>query len=68
MWTSLQHNICVPKVRTDGTVPYSGLVTVSEPTTYVEAMQHIEWKHATDIEYGALVKNKLAVLFLPRKD
>lgn len=67
MWTRLQHNICVPKVRTDGTVPYHGLVTVSEPTTYVEAMQHIEWKHAMDIEYDALIKNKTCRLMPPKK-
>lgn len=54
------NNISVSKVRTNGTILYISLsVIVVEPTSHVEVVKHVEQKNAMDIEYDALIKNKI---------
>jgi histone deacetylase 1/2 len=57
--TRLQHGIHKTKVYTNDTIRYGNLASVSpEPTNVSEALSDKNWKHAMDVEYAALMKNK----------
>jgi hypothetical protein len=54
----LKHNICQPKVRTDGTVTYSVVrAPAIEPTAHIAAMKNPFWCQAMIDEYQALLQN-----------
>jgi hypothetical protein len=58
--TRLQHGIRRPKHYTDGTVRYNFLAVNGdgEPSTLADALGDKNWKHAMDLEFSALQKNK----------
>jgi histone deacetylase 1/2 len=65
--TRLQHNICKPKQRTDGTVTYSAVWSSdSAPTSHIVALNNPLWRRAMDDEYRALIKNATWHLVPPR--
>jgi hypothetical protein len=55
--TRLQQGIRNPKIYTDGTVRYGLLTSTGEPRTTSEALDHPQWRHAMEEEYGALMNN-----------
>jgi hypothetical protein len=57
--TQLQHEIHKPKVYTDGTVRYGLLASSNEPSDYRTTLSDSRWKSAMDVEYDALMKNKI---------
>lgn len=70
--TRLKNNIRKPKIRTDGTVGYSAIVTYSvtrtanlEPSSHVTALKDPNWKQAMVDEYNALMFNKTWHLIPP---
>lgn len=65
--TRLQGGIRKPKVLSDGTVRYGCFTSSGEPQTLHEALGDDNWKHAMDIEYDALIKNKTWHLVPPQK-
>jgi hypothetical protein len=65
--TRLSRGIRRPKVRIDGTIPYTCFANRVEPRSLEEALSNKNWKQAIDIEYDALVKNKAWHLFLLRR-
>jgi hypothetical protein len=68
--TRAQHGIHRPKVYTDGTVRYDKhilLTTSGEPTSIDEALDDKNWKKTMDLEFDALVKNKIWHLVPPMK-
>jgi hypothetical protein len=58
--TRLQHGIRQPKWYIDGTVRYNLLVVNGdgEPSSLADALGDKNWKHAMDLEFSALEKNK----------
>jgi hypothetical protein len=65
--TRLSRGTRRPKVRTDGTIPYTCFANRVEPQSLEEALSNKNWKQAMDIEYDALVKNKSWHLVPPQK-
>jgi hypothetical protein len=68
--TRLSKEICQPRVYKDGTIRYDrfGLFTASgEPQFLQEALEDKNWKHAMDLKYSALMKNKTWHLVPPQK-
>ena len=63
----LQAGIRKPKVYSDGTVRYGCFTSTGEPQNINEALGDINWKHATDVEFDALHKNKTWHLVPPQK-
>lgn len=57
MRNRLQDNIRKHKHFNDGTVQY-GFTTVTKPIDHIEALKHVEWRHAINAEYAALIRNK----------
>ena len=68
--TRLSKGIRQPRVYKDGTIRYDrlGLFTASgEPQFLQEALEDKNWKHAMDLEYSALMKNRTWHLVPPQK-
>jgi hypothetical protein len=65
--TRAQKGIHQPKVYTDGTIRYSFLTTIGEPTSVNEALGDRNWKVAMDQEYDALMQNSTWHLVPPMK-
>lgn len=66
--THLQQGIRKSKVYIDGTIRYGQLATTSEgPSNLQSALSDKNWKHAMDVEYEALHKNKTWHLVPPQK-
>ncbi|WVZ95434.1 LOW QUALITY PROTEIN: hypothetical protein U9M48_041200 [Paspalum notatum var. saurae] len=65
--TRLQAGVGRPKVYTDGTIRYGCFSATGEPQFLGEALGDKNWKHAMDIEYDALLKNKTWHLVPPQK-
>lgn len=66
--TRLQQGIRKPKVYSDGTIRYSNLAaTPEESPTLQQALADKNWKHAMDVEFEALLKNKTWHLVPPKK-
>jgi hypothetical protein len=55
--TPAQKGIHQPKVYTDGTIQYSFLTTIGEPTSVNEALGDRIWKVVMDQKYDALMQN-----------
>ena len=53
-----QKGIRNPKVRTDGTIPYSMLCIAGDTTKLEDALGDPKWKNAMDDEYSVLMRNK----------
>jgi hypothetical protein len=56
-WSRSQNNISKPKNFGDNFVCL--LTTISEPRSFDEVVQEKEWKHAMDVEFQALERNKM---------
>jgi hypothetical protein len=56
--TRLQHGICKPKIYNDVMIRYGLFTSSGEPQDLQEALSDERWKHAMDLEFGALQKNK----------
>jgi hypothetical protein len=65
--TRLQHNICKPKVYTDGMVCYACLAASGEPVSTEEALADANWQGGMDDEYQALKKNNTWHLVPPQQ-
>jgi len=66
--TRLQQGIRQPKVYTDGTIRYGNLATtIEESPTLQQVLADKNWKHAMDVEFDALLKNKTWHLVPPQK-
>ena len=66
--TRLQQGIRKPKVYTDGTIHYGQLAAIVEgPLSLQHALADKRWKHARDVEFDALQKNKTWHLVPPQK-
>jgi hypothetical protein len=68
--TRLSKGIRQPRIYKDGTIRYDrlGLFTASgEPRSLEDALADSNWKHAMDVEYDALIKNKTWRLVPPHK-
>jgi hypothetical protein len=68
--TRLSKGIRQPRVYKDGTIRYDhlGRFTASgEPQFLQEALEDKNWKHAMDLEYSALMKNRTWHLVPPQK-
>jgi hypothetical protein len=68
--TRLSKGIRQPRVYKDETIRYDrlGLFTASgEPQFLQEALEDKNWKHAMDLEYSALMKNRTWHLVPPQK-
>jgi hypothetical protein len=56
--TRAQRGIHQPRIYTDGTVKYSKHGD-DEPVSVEDALGDTNWKHAMDLEYDDLMKNKI---------
>jgi hypothetical protein len=66
--TRLQRGIRKPKVYTDGTIRYGQLATTSEESPTLEhALVDKNWKHAMDVEFEALHRDKTWHLVPPQR-
>jgi hypothetical protein len=65
--TRLQAGTRKPKVYTDGTIRYGFFTSSGEPKNINEALGDDNWKNAMDVEYSALMKNKIWHLIPPRR-
>jgi hypothetical protein len=68
--TRLRKGIHQPWVYKDGTIRYDRLgpfTTSGEPQFLQEALEDKNWKHAMDLEYSALMKNRTWHLVPPQK-
>jgi histone deacetylase 1/2 len=65
--TRSQSGIHKDKIYTDGTVRYGFLTTTGEPSTTDEALADNNWKEAMELEYNALMKNKIWHLVPPQR-
>jgi hypothetical protein len=66
--TRLQNGIRKEKVYTDGTVKYNFLTSTGEPCSVNDALADINWKHAMETEYSALMNNKTWHLVPQKKE
>ena len=66
--TCLQKGIQKPKTHTDGTIRYGHLAATSkESPTLQHALVEENWKHAMDVEFDALHRNKTWHSVSPQK-
>jgi histone deacetylase 1/2 len=66
--TRLQQGIRKPKNYTAGTIRYGQLATTTEgPIDLQHALADRNWKHAMDVEFDALIKNKTWHLVPPKR-
>ena len=66
--TRLQQGIRKPKIYTDGTIRYGQLAATTEgPIDLQHALADRNWKHAMDVEFDALIKNKTWHLVPPKR-
>ena len=66
--TRSQRGIHKPKVYTDGTIRYGQLATTpDESPTLQHALFDKKWRHAMDVEYEALIRNKTWHLVPPQR-
>jgi histone deacetylase 1/2 len=66
--TRLQQGIRKPKTYTDGTIRYGQLAASSDESPTLEhALVDKSWKHAMDMEFDALIRNKTWHLVPPQR-